>query len=171
MIIFITVGTHEQPFNRLVEYMDKFQLNHPEDTIIIQAGYSTYQCKYAKEYVFLSPDKMHKLMEDCDVLVTHGGPSSFIEGIKCKKRVIVVPRQLKFKEHINNHQVDFLKNIVPKYKGVLIPVFNIKMLSEKIAEVLSKPALTLKETENINNNDHFNQQMSAVISKIMENEN
>ena len=42
-MIFVTVGTHEQPFNRLVEYMDRLKENGiiAED-VIIQTGFSTY---------------------------------------------------------------------------------------------------------------------------------
>ena len=40
-MIFVTVGTHEQPFNRLVKYMDEWAAEHDE-AVIIQTGYSTY---------------------------------------------------------------------------------------------------------------------------------
>ena len=33
-MIFVTVGTHEQPFNRLVEYMDKWAESHDEKVIM-----------------------------------------------------------------------------------------------------------------------------------------
>lgn len=33
-MIFVTVGTHEQQFNRLVEYMDMWAENHDEKVII-----------------------------------------------------------------------------------------------------------------------------------------
>ena len=41
-MIFVTVGTHEQPFNRLVEYMDKWAAEHDEE-VVIQSGFSTYE--------------------------------------------------------------------------------------------------------------------------------
>ena len=43
-MIFLTVGTHEQQFNRLVKYIDKMKENgviHEE--VIIQTGFSTYE--------------------------------------------------------------------------------------------------------------------------------
>ena len=46
-MIFVTVGTHEQQFNRLVEYMDKWAKEHAEK-VIIQTGYSTYEPKHAE---------------------------------------------------------------------------------------------------------------------------
>ena len=38
-MIFVTVGTHEQQFDRLIKYVD--ELNLPEE-VIIQRGYSDY---------------------------------------------------------------------------------------------------------------------------------
>ena len=48
-MIFVTVGTHEQPFNRLVEYIDKLkEKGKIEEEVIIQTGYSTYQPQYCE---------------------------------------------------------------------------------------------------------------------------
>lgn len=46
-MIFVTVGTHEQQFNRLVEYMDKWAIKNDEE-VVIQIGYSTYKPRVAK---------------------------------------------------------------------------------------------------------------------------
>ena len=40
-MIFVTVGTHEQQFNRLIEYMDIWASEHDEK-VVIQTGYSSY---------------------------------------------------------------------------------------------------------------------------------
>lgn len=43
-MIFVTVGTHEQPFNRLIECVDKLKLNNEiKEEVIIQTGFSTYE--------------------------------------------------------------------------------------------------------------------------------
>ena len=76
-MIFVTVGTHEQPFNRLVEYMDKWAAEHEED-VIIQTGFSTYEpkhCEWSKLYPY---SQMVKLVEKERIVITHGGPSSFM---------------------------------------------------------------------------------------------
>lgn len=41
-MIFVTVGTHEQPFNRLMKEIDKIALQlDNEEEIIVQYGFST----------------------------------------------------------------------------------------------------------------------------------
>lgn len=48
-MIFVTVGTHEQPFNRLVKAIDKLKKDGViTEDVIMQTGYSTYEPKYCK---------------------------------------------------------------------------------------------------------------------------
>ena len=45
-MIFVTVGTHEQPFDRLVKAIDELKRDQLiTDDIFIQTGYSTYSPK------------------------------------------------------------------------------------------------------------------------------
>lgn len=129
-MIFVTVGTHEQQFNRLVEYMDNWAAEHDEK-VIIQTGYSTYEPKYA-EWAKLYPyQKIVKLIDEARIVITHGGPSSFIMPLQKGKIPIVVPRQYKFNEHVNDHQLFFVKNVAERI-GTVIQVENIDKLNEII---------------------------------------
>ena len=48
-MIFVTVGTHEQPFNRLVKAVDDLKKNGVIiDEVIMQTGFSTYKPKYCQ---------------------------------------------------------------------------------------------------------------------------
>ena len=52
-MIFVTVGTHEQPFNRLVKAIDKLKKDGViTEDVIMQTGYSTYEPKYCKGSIF-----------------------------------------------------------------------------------------------------------------------
>ena len=45
-MIFVTVGTHEQPFNRLIEEIDKLKGDGIiKEEVIIQKGFSNYEPK------------------------------------------------------------------------------------------------------------------------------
>ncbi len=50
-MIFVTVGTHEQQFNRLVGYMDKWAAEHDEE-VIMQVGFTNapQNCRSQKIY-------------------------------------------------------------------------------------------------------------------------
>lgn len=127
-MIFVTVGTHEQPFNRLVQEIDNLKRDGiiTED-IIIQTGYSTYEPKYCQWDKLIPYKQMIKNVEDARIVITHGGPASFIMPLQIGKTPIVVPRQKKFDEHVNDHQVEFARNVAQRM-GTIIPVEDINEL-------------------------------------------
>lgn len=130
-MIFVTVGTHEQQFNRLVEYMDKWAAEHEEE-VVIQTGYSTYEprsCKWQKLFPY---QEMSKKVTEARIVITHGGPSSFIAPLQIGKTPIVVPRRYCFDEHVNDHQVKFCKEVENRM-GNIIVVEDIEKLEEVIA--------------------------------------
>ena len=43
-MIFVTVGTHEQPFNRLIKKVDELKRDGViQEDVIMQTGFSTYE--------------------------------------------------------------------------------------------------------------------------------
>lgn len=129
-MIFVTVGTHEQQFNRLVQYMDEYAAT-TEETVIIQTGFSTYEPKHCKWQKLFPYREMIKMMEQARIVITHGGPSSFIMALQLGKVPIVVPRQQKYEEHVNNHQVNFCKKVAERQHNIL-NIENLEILSDYI---------------------------------------
>lgn len=120
-MIFVTVGTHEQPFNRLIEYMDHFvaRVELGED-VVIQTGYSTYEPKHCVWRRLFSYHEMVENIAEARIVITHGGPSSFILPLQVGKIPIVVPRQKKFHEHINDHQVNFCRAVSERQGNIIV---------------------------------------------------
>lgn len=131
-MIFVTVGTHEQSFNRLLEEIDKLvEKSFVEEKVVVQTGYSSYIPKNCEYHKFLSLHEMEQKLKEARIVITHGGPASFIASLQIGKIPIVVPRQEKYGEHINNHQVEFVKLIDEKMNNI-IPVYDISTLKDKI---------------------------------------
>lgn len=120
-MIFVTVGTHEQPFNRLLEYIDKLKKNGliTED-VIMQTGFSTYEPKYCQWQKLFPYSEMVKMVDEARIVITHGGPSSFIMPLQVGKIPVVVPRKKEFGEHVNNHQVEFAKAVAERQGNILV---------------------------------------------------
>lgn len=162
-MIFVTVGTHEQQFNRLVEYMDKWALENNEE-VIIQIGFSDYIPKHAHYRKFFSYEEMVQNMKKAKIIITHGGPSSFISVIQLGKIPIVVPRQKKYNEHVNNHQLEFGQYLENR-KFNLILVEEIQELNEKIKnyDYLTENL----NSEKFNNNQAFCEKFEKIIDKVL----
>ena len=114
-MIFVTVGTHEQPFNRLVKKIDELKRDGViTEEVIIQTGFSTYEPKYCKWSKLIPYQQMLKNVEDARIVITHGGPASFIMPLQLGKTPIVVPRQQQFNEHVNK-----LKDLIINYDQIV----------------------------------------------------
>ena len=164
-MIFVTVGTHEQPFNRLVKKVDDLVANGDiKEKVVVQTGFSTYVPKHCEAHKMMSFDEMQQALKDARIVITHGGPSSFIEALQFGKVPIVVPRQEKFNEHVNNHQVDFTK-LIAKRMNNIIPVYNIDDLKKTVDnyDQIAKD----KNTGESSNNKQFNIKLESIIEKLL----
>ncbi len=92
-MIFVTVGTHEQPFNRLIQKIDELVRDGEiEDDVFMQIGYSTYEPKYTKWEKVIGYETMERCMNEASTIITHGGPSTYMQVLQLGKIPIVVPR-------------------------------------------------------------------------------
>lgn len=164
-MIFVTVGTHEQSFNRLIKKVDDLVANGDiKEKVIVQTGFSTYVPKHCEAHKMMSFDEMQQALKNARIVITHGGPSSFIEALQFGKVPIVVPRQEKFNEHVNNHQVDFTK-LIAKRMNNIIPVYDINELGQTI-DNYDKIAKT-KNVGESSNNKQFNEKLEKIVNGLV----
>ena len=165
-MIFVTVGTHEQPFNRLIQKIDELKKDGTiQDDVIIQTGFSTYEPKYCQWSKLIPYQQMVKNVADARIVITHGGPASFIMTLQVGKTPIVVPRQHQFNEHVNDHQVEFSRFIEEKQKNIIV-VEEIDTL-EKVITSYEKTAAALGQKQS-SNNQRFNEKFEAIVDKLFE---
>ena len=118
-MIFVTVGTHEQSFNRLIEYMDHWAKG-VEEEVIIQTGVSSYEPVNCKWQQYFKQQEMYDLIEQARIVITHGGASSYIDVLQRGKIPIVVPRLYKYHEHVNDHQLEFSYKYKQEYNNIIL---------------------------------------------------
>lgn len=133
-MIFVTVGTHEQQFNRLIKKIDELKKEGViNDDVFMQVGFSDYQPQYCEYKKMLEYSEMEKYIKEANIVITHGGPSSFIMPLQYGKVPIVVPRSANFDEHINDHQVEFVHEIENRMNNI-IGVYDIEDLEKIITQ-------------------------------------
>ena len=165
-MIFVTVGTHEQQFNRLVECVDQMkEKGLLEEEVIIQTGFSTYEPKHCTWQKLLPFQQMVKNVELARIVITHGGPSSFIMPLQIGKIPIVVPRQKQYEEHVNDHQVDFCR-AVSQRQGNIILAEEMDALEQAI---LNYDEITAGMTAGqSSNNAKFNEAFGALVEGLFQ---
>ena len=125
-MIFVTVGTHHQPFDRLVN-----ALAHRSDAVI-QYGHSTPPTGPAQAVDFLDFAEMEDHMLRADAVVTHAGVGSILLARKCGHTPIVVARRARFGEHVDDHQLELVQALEPRGQVMVRDV-------DRIEQVLAQP--------------------------------
>lgn len=163
-MIFVTVGTHEQQFNRLLKEMDRLvESGIIKEEVFIQTGFSTYEPKFCKWSKLIPYKEMKEKVEKARIVITHGGPASFIAPLQIGKIPIVVPRQLEFEEHVNNHQLDFAKQVSERM-GTIIPVYDIETLGDIIKNY--KNIIKEMNKDNNSNNMDFCRKFEKIVEEL-----
>lgn len=163
-MIFVTVGTHEQPFDRLIRKVDELKQNGIiKEEVIIQTGFSTYEPRYCRWSKLLPYQQMVQNVADARIVITHGGPASFIMPLQIGKTPIVVPRQYQFNEHVNDHQVEFTRNVAQRM-GTIIPVEDIETLGDIITDY-DRIVAGMGHGMN-SNNERFNEELEKLVEEL-----
>lgn len=163
-MIFVTVGTHEQPFDRLLKKVDSLKKNGLRDEeVVIQTGFSNYvpeNCEYEK---FFGHDEMKDYVRKARIVITHGGPSSFIMPLQIGKIPIVVPRMEKYNEHVNNHQVDFVNQVADRQKNIIV-VDDMNNLEDTL---INYNQIVASMNQGISsNNEKFNERLQDIVDNL-----
>lgn len=149
-MIFVTVGTHYQGFERLIKTVDELVgKDKIKEKVIIQVGHSDYIPKNCKWSRFVDPEDFVKFCKKSNIVITHGGIGSIIIPLQLKKRIIVVPRYKKFFEHTDDHQLQITKYLEKEKK--IIAVYDINNLEKAIIKVNSFSPSKLKKKSKILN--------------------
>ena len=132
-MIFVTVGTHSQQFDRLLKKIDELAGSGKiKEEVVAQSGNSTYVPKHFKSKKFYSDKEFENLIVKASIVVSHGGAGAIILALKHKKKLVLVPRLKGFGEHMDSHQVDLAEFMQSQNKAVF--VLGINELEKKIVE-------------------------------------
>lgn len=115
ILIFVSLGTQDKSFERMLKIIEKEIKNgFIKEEVIVQAGYTEYKSKYMKIFDYVPKEEFEEYIKNCDLLITHGGVGSIFTGLKNNKKVLVMPRLSKYKEQHNDHQLEITDEFTKK---------------------------------------------------------
>ncbi len=117
-MIFITVGTTPFPFFRMdgvVQSLIAARKNN--EKIVYQYGVTTHvkQATNVFLYTILPYQITQRYIHQARMVISHGGPATIYQVLASGKTPYVIPRESRYGEHVNNHQVFFCKFLYKRH--------------------------------------------------------
>ncbi len=164
-MVFVTVGTHEQPFDRLVKEVDRLKAEDAIwEEVFIQTGYCTYEPEHCEWNRLISHHEMEEKIARADLVITHGGPASFLAPLQRGKIPIVVPRQKRYGEHVNDHQLEFCRAVAEKM-GNIILIEEVGQLGEAVRTYRETAGRMRQNSQS--NNDAFCKKLGRIAEGLL----
>lgn len=139
-MIFITLGSQKFQFNRLLECVDNLiDAGKIKEEVVAQVGYSDYIPRNYVAVDFLDRENFQNNIDLADIIITHGGTGAIITAVKKEKKVIAIPRLAKYKEHVDDHQLQIVNQF--SELGFICACLNCEELEKAIDEVRSNTYL------------------------------
>ena len=104
----VILGTQDKTFPRLLSKIEEEINKGKLEDVIVQAGNTKYKSSKMKIFDFISMNKFNKFLKEADLIITHGGVGTIINALEQDKKIIAVPRLSKYKEHVNDHQIEIV---------------------------------------------------------------
>ncbi len=106
-MIFITVGTEQYPFNRLMQWIEiLLEADLIREEVVVQYGTCTTLPSGATVYRMLKEDAFRELIERSRLVIAHCGEGTVLLLDQLSTPYILVPRSQRFQEHVDDHQVE-----------------------------------------------------------------
>jgi UDP-N-acetylglucosamine transferase subunit ALG13 len=119
-VILASLGTHEQPMPRLTEVLGQLPRRMPHQApFVIQHGYSPVPVGWSGRPLFGTAE-LEQLMREASIVICHAGPAT-VAGARASGRIpVVIPRQHRFAEHVDDHQLWYARRLAAAGEVLLV---------------------------------------------------
>jgi Uncharacterized conserved protein len=128
-LIFVTVGTHNEPFDRLIKKMDEIAGTIDEE-IVMQLGCSQYKPLSASYFDYVDNLEFIELCQKSRMIISHAGVGTILTGIRLNKPLLLVPRLKKHGEVIDDHQLE-IAEVLDGDRSIKV-VYDVERIGEMI---------------------------------------
>jgi UDP-N-acetylglucosamine--N-acetylmuramyl-(pentapeptide) pyrophosphoryl-undecaprenol N-acetylglucosamine transferase len=117
--VVVTVGTLPFPFTRLFARLRT--ILPPDVEVLIQSGVAGLAVDWpgARTRPMMPPQELSRAMASADVVVAHSGIGSLLMAFDAGKLPVLVPRTLRHKEHVDDHQVNIAQAFAEEGRAVM----------------------------------------------------
>jgi len=163
-MIFIAVGTHYLPFDRLIKIIkDLIKERIIQEKVCIQSGTANVKILGVKQKDYYSFEEFIENIKEARIVICHAGPAIIYQSmVYGKKKPIVISRLKKFKEHVSDHQLYFVEDLEKENK---IYLANNKKELKKLIENYDEKKARVKKV-NSNSKNLLAKKLQKYLSKL-----
>lgn len=142
LALFVTVGNATQPFDRLIDALggicDRGIVR--EDDVFVQLGSAKRRSdrRWGQTRI-LSERDFHQLLASARGVLCHCGAGTLLQALAAGKTPIAVPRQRRFGEHVDDHQLELGEALAREGRVVLVR--DLSELGSVVDAVMKEPSL------------------------------
>jgi UDP-N-acetylglucosamine transferase subunit ALG13 len=138
-VILVALGTHPQPMDRLVVALDQLIRDGMiTEEVLIQSAVFGVRPQLGKSRAIMPFDELDAAIREASIVITHGGPGLIMAALAAGKRPLVVPRDPALHEHVDDHQMRFVRWLAQRRP--IIPVWDVRDLGTLLAGAAVAPS-------------------------------
>ncbi len=126
-MIFVTVGTHHDPFERLLGALGELDGSQ----LTVQYGPGSPPAGVARAEAYMPFEEMVACFRAADVVITHAGVGSILCARREGHTPLVVPRRHDLGEHVDEHQAELTRALAAR--GSVVAVWDVAELAAAVA--------------------------------------
>jgi len=137
MRVLFGVGTDHHPFDRLVEWAERWARDHPDDDVVVQHGATRAPSEATCTVEFFERGDMLEEFRLADAVVVSCGPGAVMDARSVGRMPIIVARLAARGEHVDEHQTSFARHL--EARGLARVADDFDELAELLAGARSEP--------------------------------
>lgn len=158
-MILVSVGTHPQPFHRMLQAVARtIGESKGRERVVVQAGHTPFSHARMEVVDFIPIQEFESLLREARVFITHAGEGNIGTAMKFGIPMIIFPRTAKKGEHTNDHQFELARAVEKNALGIVVT--NETELRKALDQVMKK------EHRNITLQGHIPQALHAFAESI-----
>jgi len=135
-LIFVTVGTHHDPFDRLLDALGQLEGSQ----LVVQYGPGSPPPGVARAEAYLPFEQMVECFREAESVITHAGVGSILCARREGHTPLVVPRRHDLGEHVDEHQAELTRQLAAR--GSVVEVTDLSHLAELVAAAPPRQPVT-----------------------------
>lgn len=107
---------------------------------MVQYGHTPFTCDACESHAFIDMPRFETLVKSAEVLILHAGAGSVLNAVRAGRLPVIVPRRAVLGEHVNDHQVDFARQLATE--GRILLVEDVADLEDAVTKARTSAALS-----------------------------